>query len=268
MPVVRATSPGAEVREESERRAAQKELRNLHMPGKDSVRPITAAQVGLQEIPVDTSSSPDTKLLHVQANRIFHLSPGQNRNYFDQRPGIQKRKGFQRNQLLTFIEHSESSKEIPGLLDQPSKNQSVSPLRDGGTTSVSEPPMPEDFSRIQIGKSSSGHPNTWDYDSDQLVEELASFALESFSPEKHGRENSKDQKVNQVNGRVFETDLAEDFIYETYLRVPVASLIGREKDAVGAGLLVIDESDRELWQTFNEHVDDSEWDEEDPDSNG
>ena len=59
------------------------------------------------------------------------------------------------------------------------------------------------------------------------------------------------------------------YVYETYLRVPRSELApnyDENKDSIG--VLVIEEQDEELWQTFAEDDEDSGWDEEDGDSNG
>ena len=112
------------------------------------------------------------------------------------------------------------------------------------------------------------HQSSWDYDSDQLAEELAAFALEISREEGHEYQPSTTKESQGVGVKDILVDVDEDFIYDTYIRVPVAAGSKGEASPNDVGLLIIDDKDQELWQKFAESDDDSEWDEDDPDSNG
>ncbi len=120
----------------------------------------------------------------------------------------------------------------------------------------------------KTGQSIRDHPSTWDYDSDQLAEELAAFALEISREEKQECQANVTKEFQGVDIKDSYVDMDEDFIYDTYIRVPVIAGSKGEASRNDVGLLVIDDKDQELWQTFVESDDDSEWDEDDPDSNG
>lgn len=112
------------------------------------------------------------------------------------------------------------------------------------------------------------HPSSWDYDSDQLAEELAAFALEISREEAQECQPSTTMMSQDVGVKDMLVDVDEDFIYDTYIRVPVAAGSKGVASPNDVGLLIIDDKDQELWRTFVESDDDSEWDEDDPDSNG
>ena len=104
--------------------------------------------------------------------------------------------------------------------------------------------------------------------SDNLADELAAFALsiETFDP------SAKPSAIGRrpdITTETIEQDLMDTgdlFVFETYVRVPTAHVTSKTKE--NCGTLVIDETKEGLWQTYLEDDDDSEWDEEDPDSNG
>ena len=133
------------------------------------------------------------------------------------------------------------------------------------------------------------HPSTWDYDSDQLAEELAAYAKDlSLSRSKvrgqgqtsNHKHPPKDSDSHRVEHDADEQSVSsQEFITETFIRVPIGSERGRPEDDDtdtdtetnhnNIGLLVISDEDQETWQAFADDGDsDTEWDEEDPDSNG
>lgn len=76
------------------------------------------------------------------------------------------------------------------------------------------------------------------------------------------------KKALEDNG--MEIDGEADYVYETYIRVPRSELL-KFNDIAGQvrsfGILVIEEEDQQLWETYAEAEED-EWDDEDEDSNG
>jgi Transcription factor Iwr1 len=120
----------------------------------------------------------------------------------------------------------------------------------------------------KTGQSMHDHPSTWDYDSDQLAEELAAFALEISHNEKQAEQSSRSSETTHVGLKNANMIADEDFIYDMFIRVPIGHGKSEEQALSDVGVLVIDDEYQELWQTFAENDSDSEWDEEDPDSNG
>jgi hypothetical protein len=125
---------------------------------------------------------------------------------------------------------------------------------------------------IKTGNSIRDHPSTWNHDSDQLANELAAFALEISEAENSTKGGQQQRKTpGRRSPEIADTDMEVDdiYVYETYLRVHRSELVpnyDENKDSIG--VLVIEEQDQELWQTFAEDEEDSGWDEEDGDSNG
>ena len=114
------------------------------------------------------------------------------------------------------------------------------------------------------------HPSTWDHDSDQLADELAAFAMEISEEDSVGKVQQQQETRGIRTPEIADADMDVDgiFVYETYLRVPRSELspdFDEKRNSIG--MLVIEEQDEELWQTFAEDEEDSDWD-EDGDSNG
>ncbi len=146
------------------------------------------------------------------------------------------------------------------------ENHTVKSRTDGKPADKSFASVPSRMKKT--GQSMHDHPSTWDYDSDQLAEELAAFALEVSREEKEEYQPSTIKKSQGVGIENPLVNMDEDFVYDTYIRIPVAAGSKGEASSNDVGLLVIDDEDQKIWQTFVESDNDSEWDEEDPDSNG
>jgi Transcription factor Iwr1 len=269
---VRATFPGAEIKEEAERRAAQTVLRDRYSTEKDGPKPEKPALDDVQKAPLAQISSQNRKLN--ASLRRFHLHHGPKASHHKHQAGIHKRKTARRNHLATFVERAKVSRRRSDLLDDLAARPSTTTFRDSilkespGTQLLEESRSAAARRINKTGQSMLDHPSTWDYDSDQLAEELAAFAREiSQDDNQNTRDNTiaKTQNVGLTDTSMSEED---DFIYETYIRVPLGDGITATESRNNVGLLVIDDEDQELWQTYIEIDDDSEWDEEDPDSNG
>jgi hypothetical protein len=123
---------------------------------------------------------------------------------------------------------------------------------------------------VRKGTSIRDHPSTWDHESDQLADELASLAMELDPIVK---QESEPENIAATPPEPQDTVMSlhegeEDFIYETYIRVPydeeTPHSLGLSDNNIG--LLVIDEDDEDLWQKYVDSDEDTDWDEED--SNG
>ena len=78
------------------------------------------------------------------------------------------------------------------------------------------------------------------------------------------------QLKKALESTAMEIDGEADYVYETYIRVPRSELLNFNDIASQVrsfGILVIEEEDQQLWETYAEAEED-EWDEEDEDSNG
>ena len=119
------------------------------------------------------------------------------------------------------------------------------------------------------GRSINSHPDTWDFDSDQLASELAAFA---FELDPTGDSEPVKVPFKSVSSPIT-TDMGDDeYVYETYIRIPHNADSQAEIDqhdmTAKIGVLVIAEEDEELWEAYGESDGENEWDEEDADSNG
>ena len=272
IPIVRATSPGAEIREEAERRAAETALRRRYLAGEEASKPALPALTKFKQLAPN-----DPFKRHARpcaAARLFRLSSWPRASLSYHLPGAHKRRIARRNYLATFVEESAALKS--GLKPREKVGNDDSDRAMGveriERTVANEPA--EELSAVvpihhpKAGQSMHDHPSTWDRDSDQLAEELAAFALELSKNEEEEKLRRKTPEIHNLNINDTSVKLDEDFIYDTYIRVPIGKEKSGEQAMADAGLLVIEDEDQELWQTFVESDDDSEWDEEDPDSNG
>jgi hypothetical protein len=297
-PVVQPTSPGAEFRDALQRKAVRAQLLQQQ---KDNLSSGDGeAQVMVEDDSSHRSIADSAQPTLPLAARRFHLSrnnltPASSKHL----AGIWKHKHHNRPHLATFVEKNvgrlsdgelqsfNKRSPIDRLIDDANFNPlAVSELhesspdksRNGASTMVGYSPThiqsfvkpPVEFAKT--GNSIRDHPSTWDHDSDQLANELAAFALEISQEGKGGKQNQ--EKMDAPGRRtpeIVDTDMDVDdiYVYETYLRVRQSELsLHHEGKTNSIGMLVIEQQDEELWQTFAEDEEDSEWDEEDADSNG
>jgi hypothetical protein len=245
----------------------------------------------------DAGSAEVKRLL---AARRFHLSrsnltPASSKHS----GGIRKHKHHNRSHLATFVEKhvdrisdgelqfSNKTSVIDRLIDDANFSPQAVSARHGSSLDESvnnasatvgySPQHVQTFVKTpaklaKTGNSIRDHPNTWDHDSDQLAKELAAFALEIGEEDSLAKSNKNKLATSERRTpEIIDADMEMDdiYVYETYLRVPRNELSGNydgKTDSIG--MLVIEEQDEELWQTFAEDEEDSEWDEEDGDSNG
>lgn len=271
IPVVRATSPGAEIRDEAERRAAQKALRHRFSPV-NVPEPITPAMHDAHKASLDEPAvQHETPLKPL---RRFHLSHGPRTSHSIYLTGIQKRKTSRKRHVATFVERSDSSRQGSELLGEIASQKSGLGGDEGMKNSLQCGGHGESSSSAskrteKTGQSMYDHPSTWDLDSDNLANELAAFALEISQNEKGENARNNISDVNRVDIQDTTMSLDQDFIYDTYVRVPIGGRKGSDDKSMNdVGLIVIDDEDQEFWQTFVESDEDSGWDEEDQDSNG
>ena len=272
VPVVRVTPHGAEITEEAERRAAQKALRNRYLPGKDVSKSTTAVLHGVQKpLPDEISIQRARPAAPVRRFHLYHDLKG---SYTDYLSAIRKRKTARRSHLATFVERPKVSRRGIKLLDKGRSKRAASGLQDSTVTSPADSQPAEESSNpaqtreTKTGQSMHDHPSTRNYDSDQLAEELAAFALEVSQDEKRDIPSTTTIKSHDVSIKDINTNVDEEYTYDTYVRVPLWNERMGKEARNDVGLLVIDDEDQELWQTLAESEDSSEWDEEDPDSNG
>ena len=112
------------------------------------------------------------------------------------------------------------------------------------------------------------HPSTWDYGSEKLSQELAHFSLELSKNERQTNPFNDGEKSQMKHDGQVDVLMEEEFVYDSYLRVPVKIQQPLPEGKENVGLIVIENEDEELWEQFAEKDSDSDWDEEDPDSNG
>ena len=297
-PVVQATSPGAEARDALQRRAVRAQLLEKQ---KQNISSEAAEPPALsQDDSSHTALAGSIKAKHPLAARRFHLSrhglaPASSTHW----GGIRKHKHLDRPHLATFVEKHVDRLSCGGMLfsnkmsavdrliddanfspqplsvmhssslDQPSNGASAGA---GFSPKAIQPFVKAPNELVKTGNSIRDHPSTWNHDSDQLANELAAFALEISEAENSTKESQQQRKTPACRSpEIADSDMEVDdiYVYETYLRVPRSELAPNYDENKGSiGVLVIEEQDEELWQTFAEDDEDSGWDEEDGDSNG
>ncbi|KIW50297.1 hypothetical protein PV05_11898 [Exophiala xenobiotica] len=238
---------------------------------------------------VDTGSrsAPATPISKekLQAARRFHLTRHLNSGLSPNAPvGIRKQKTSIRPPLATFVERrgaTFSHEENPLYRGKP-----VDKVLDVSQTEAPEDAKQPDLETLQASKrhatstflqngskavrkgtSIKDHPSTWDHESDQLADELASLAME-LDP--IAKQEAELEKLAAARPEPKDTVMSlhereDDYIYETYVRVPY------EEEATHSlrlsdnniGLLVIDEEDEDLWQKYVDSDEDTDWDDED-----
>ena len=205
--------------------------------------------------------------------------------------GIRKSKSFIHPPLATFVERHgstldhEQSPIYPGkpvdkildtkkaeVLDGAKLGEGNNPTLETVHTSKRHhtntfvPPRPQ---KLRNGTSIRDDPSTWDLESDQLADELAALAME-FDPDLQRKVDAEPlPQPAPVPQDVLMTshDREEDYIYETYVRIPYNGDTTVDTDLQSNyGILVIDEEGEDLWQKYVDSEDDTDWDEED--SNG
>lgn len=237
-----------------------------------------------------TDAEPATHQRPVAARR-FHLSPSNLALAASKHSGgIRKHKTQTRSHLATFVERhgdrvhrnqldtSNNSFAIDRLIDDagfrpnPASVQNSASAFMGYSPTLIQPFVKAPTAFAKTGNSIKDHPSTWDYDSDQLADELAAFALEISGEDTAGKKDELEvERPGRRTPEIADTDTDMDdlFVYETYLRVPRSKLSPSHEGKINSiGMLVIEERDEELWQTFAEDEEESEWDEDDADSNG
>ena len=296
IPFVRTTVPGDEIKDYVRYQAAQKALQD-RLNSTSTTEALTTTknnENSLQHTSTsDTSSSErslqNTRRFHLTRDLVSQLSPNRS-------GGIRKQKLYLRPPVATFIEKNsprfQSEKEtfhrsLP--IDRIMASANVScpksfrdntsdsqPVLDVHTEKVTTRPfMKPQISSTRRGQSIQDHPSTWDRDSDALADELAALAFEmdptSIPPSPANvKTQSSDGPVHAV--KIVDINQEDnEYVYETYVRVKhsgpnTAEIWSQKRNEIG--VLVIDEDEEDLWEMYIHGNDDSDWDEEDPDSNG
>ena len=116
----------------------------------------------------------------------------------------------------------------------------------------------------RTGESINDHPSTWNQDSDQLADELAALALNMDPELSPATRDESSLSKGSIDANEPKND--EEYVYETYVRMPQAEY--PVSGDVEAGIIVVEDDDQDFWETFADETDDKTWDEEDADSNG
>ena len=297
-PTIRATSPGAEVRDALQRGATRAQL--LEQQKRNLSSEANETQDYTQYDSNQKADAGPASVKRPLAARRFHLSRSNLTPVSFKHTGrIWKHKQYSKPYLATFVEkHGDrlSSGELrsshkASAIDRLIQDSNFSPqtvsFQHGSsfgqptdsasatvynTTQIIQPFVKAPAKVAKTGNSIRDHPSTWDHDSDQLANELAALAMEiSEDDNAKGEDHKQLETQRQCPSEVADTDVDLDdvYVYETYLRVRRSELSPEyDTKTNNTGMLVIEEQDEELWQTFAENDEDSEWDEEDEDSNG
>lgn len=295
-PLVQTTTPGAEVRDALKRKTLREQrLENRRTwtipPKRQAVAAVTLAETS------DGANAQQSTLKIPHLARRFHLARP---SHFQKYPsGIRKHKRHNRSHLATVVEKhvtrfNESAAPVSNtplpidriLPDRDLPLQTVSrqdqllhtehdvnvPSISGPTSHVVSTFVKPAAGLGKTGNSIRDHPSTWDHDSDQLAEELAAFALELEDENASNKGNDRrGVPLKPRSPEIADDDVTMDgeYVYETFVRVSRTDLVhDHDGETRSMGMLVIEEEDEELWQAYAEDDADSEWDEEDADSNG
>lgn len=306
IPPIRATKPGDELKSTTRHKTEEKATvieEQIADPGKTTdvaVAPSEAeaesvasssleAKTALPASLISNISTPTKSMINDRRRRLFHLSHTVASSVLKPiNPSpIKKTKNYIRPPLPTFEERhtprfSSGSplihKNLPVdkiiALAQTKDSSAVNSIDKHDQIPDAESPRirVESFLKprapaVKLGQTTKDHPSTWDLQSDQLADELAAWAFEVDPVET----KSPSPPVSSQQDEVMDVDKVDEYVYETYLRVrqdgenPVA-LATKNPDEIG--VLVIESDDEELWETYMASDDDTDWDEEDADSNG
>ena len=165
-----------------------------------------------------------------QNARRFHLTSDLTDKVYNSRPssGIQKpAKKFKslRPPLATFVENQSerAGGRHPVQHAQPPHGAQHGRYRtDNATITIQQLPSShkQQTAVTKTGHSMHDHPSTWDFESDQLADELAAFAMELDPGTNKDSETVKEtslHKIPQISNAPMM--LNDDYVYETYVRV-------------------------------------------------
>lgn len=202
-----------------------------------------------------------------------------------QHGGIRKSTQRSKTHLATFIEkglarmdqHAQvftKSAPIDRILEPgKSAGSDAATFESNGATTMrtlDRPFVKPSVNGVRTGHSIYAHPDTWDFDSDQLASELAAFAFE-LDPT-GDNEPVKVPSKSIASPDLTDVAIEDEFVYETYIRLPhnvdLQAKIEQHSLMTNIGVLVIPEEDEDLWEAYGESDDENEWDDEDADSNG
>ena len=288
---MQTTLPGQEIRDALVRQT----LRNQRLAELEG-QPPEPTLPGIQQPTTDTIGNkvelPSDVPVYI---RRFHLArTGLRLSPLRSPSGLRRHKLQRKDQLATFIEKTGRVDEEKKL--QRGKTDHARALL-GGTGSFKYPPPEDRITGIcrgsheqatvlqvskatakdtsppqRIGSSMQDHPSTWDHDSDQLADELAVFALQLSDDGAQKTTKTREVNTPKESLRLIEDDqmdIDDDYVYETYVRIhrdDATKVLADPPRSIG--VLVIEDQDDELWQTYGETDEDTDWDEEDADSNG
>ncbi|KAK5465373.1 hypothetical protein LTS15_001936 [Exophiala xenobiotica] len=277
IPGIRWTAPGDDKKDFEKLKA---DLKAKEDAEKAANKKQTVVDVGSRSAP----ATPISKEI-LQSARRFHLTRHLASGLSPSAPvGIKKQKTSIRPPLATFVErrgatfsHEENplyrGKPVDKILEIPQTEASGDAKQpDLETLQASKRYDTSTFLQngskaVRKGTSIRDHPSTWDHESDQLADELASLAMELDPVVK---QESEPEKIAAAPSEPKDTVMSshegeEDFIYETYIRVSydeeAPHSLGLSVNNIG--LLVIDEDDEDLWQKYVDSDEDTDWDEED-----
>ena len=241
IPSIRHTTPGDEVSETvAYRTAARRQNRSLDGSAvelKPSDPALESKELSTTAEPLELSGKTKLGPFQPASNKDAALVPSHD-------GGIRK-KSTTSKQMAVFIQSQRSAgSQAPQSVFHRQSTQAA-PL-------------------IQKGESITDHPSTWNQQSDQLADELAALALDMDPELSTVAEHGSTPSDHLTKSSEHEKD--EDYVFETYVRMPQAEypVVGD----VGAGIIVVEDDDQDFWETFTDDAEDKTWDEEDADSNG
>ena len=270
IPTVRSTVPGDEISDfvkfQHQQRAAlvaEKDVSNS------------------TKVSTEITSSPSNRSLPSISNaRRFHLTRHLSSTYSApalRHPSVAAGRGTTiRPPLPTFIERNDMQAK-PQSQDINGANSGDVLEQQGSPTTSAQPSK----SVPKTGVSLDDTVQTWNRDSDQLADELAALAMEMDPDLENSRAPTpppvpkpvpvSPPPLPQPTTHDERSRREDEFIYETYMRIPVdatgdAMMIDVDVDIANVGVLVIDEEEEDLWQEYMESDEESEFDDED--SNG
>jgi hypothetical protein len=287
IPLIRTTLPGDEVNDMKALKAA---IRSRAEGG----GPVDVSK-SRQLVSTETTVHVKTAMIKVPINaRHFHLSREQERLGPPRlHAGVRKSVHYSKANLATFVEkglartdqHMQSANKVLPIdrvvevmkadaRDEGHPNAAA--YAEDQTQVLTTQTFDQSFVKpsaadAKTGRSINTHPSTWDFDSDQLASELAAFAFE-LDPAGEADTMLPSKAISIAAGTELVMQEEEEYIYETYIRLPHNAAIQTEIEqhnlTANIGVLIIAEEDEELWEAYAENDSDDEWDEEDADSNG
>ena len=268
VPIIRATAPGAEVEDERRRRA--------QLAQASTKSPVPDGAAGQTDLATPASSIPPRRyhLTKPSASPAGHKrqpwSPGSRSN-------VQPDIALFMEKPVNVSSHHEDGRNgrysLPSN-NAPMDNPTVTARKKRPKVNAAEKSFLAAQKQVQANIDGRGSEMPGSPEGDAFVSSSPSKRTQQIlidMAQEHQSLSHFGELQQALDDASMDLGNPEDYIYETYIRVPrsaLANMGDQSESSRTIGFLVIEEEDQQLWETYADAEEESEWDEEDEDSNG